>query len=109
MLTDFGQSRASNYSMSALQTTAYDNLKGTAHWMAYELLDFLDRMDSQVVCTKESDMWAFGMVIYVSPFPLLPRSLFNVMLFVRRFYLVNCLMRMLRTIMPESTALLQIS
>lgn len=67
MLIDFGQSRASNYSMSALQTTAYDNAKGTSHWMAYELVGFLDGV-AQVICTKESDIWAFGMVIYVSSY-----------------------------------------
>lgn len=74
MLTDFGQSRVSNYSMSALKTTAYDNVKGTAHWMAYELLGFIDSADSQVICTKESDMWAFGMVIYVGGSNLVLRS-----------------------------------
>lgn len=68
MLTDFGLSRAMNYSISALKTTAYGDLKGTTRWMAYELLNFYDgdSTDLQVVATKESDMWAFGMVIYVS-------------------------------------------
>lgn len=38
--------------------------------MAYELLKFLDDSECEVVCTKESDMWAFGMVLYVGIFRL---------------------------------------
>ena len=65
-LSDFGQSRASNYSIVSLKTTSYDKVKGTSHWLSYELLEFLDNSDSDVICTRESDMWAFGMVLYVS-------------------------------------------
>lgn len=63
-LTDFGQSRASTFN-SLLKTTSNDRLKGTSHWIAYELLDFMDADNDEVRCTAESDMWAFGMVIYV--------------------------------------------
>lgn len=68
-LTDFGVSRAAIYS-SPLNTTSYFRPKGTLPWMAYELLAFFD-CDQEISpliefkCTKASDMWAFGMVIYV--------------------------------------------
>lgn len=65
-LTDFGQSRALNNSQAVLRTTAYDRVKGTANWMAYELLGFLDGSITEIICTKASDVWAFGMVIYAS-------------------------------------------
>lgn len=65
-LTDFGQSRALKNSQAVLKTTAYDRMKGTAHWMAYELLGFLDGSTTEIICTKASDVWALGMVVYVS-------------------------------------------
>lgn len=65
-LADFGQSRALNNSQAVLKTTEYSREKGTVHWMAYELLDFIEDANAQVICTKESDIWAFGMVIYAS-------------------------------------------
>lgn len=65
MLADFGQSRALYYTQEMLKTSAHESLKGSAHWMAYELVAFIDTADVQIICTKESDMWAFGMVIYV--------------------------------------------
>lgn len=65
MLADFGQSRALNYTQQVLVTTSHETLKGTAHWIAYELLDFLDEDSAEIACTKESDMWAYGMVVYV--------------------------------------------
>lgn len=68
-LTDFGQSRASDYSNALLKTTSHDKIKGTSHWLSYELLEFLENSDSEVICTRESDMWAFGMVLYVSSEP----------------------------------------
>lgn len=68
MLTDFGQSRALYYTQSSLVSSAHDNLKGSSHWVAYELLGFLDTPEAQVICTKPSDMWAFGMVVFVSAF-----------------------------------------
>ena len=65
MLSDFGHSRALNYTRSFLKTSTHDTVKGSAHWIAYELLEFLENDDAEVVCTKASDIWAFGMVVYV--------------------------------------------
>lgn len=66
MLTDFGQSRASVYAQMRLEAAVLDDKKSTTRWMAYELLDFLEDEDADIVCTKASDIWALGMVIYVS-------------------------------------------
>lgn len=72
MLTDFGISRASFYTSEMFRTSHYYGVKGTSAWMAYELLEFLECSKENSAacyapfkCTKESDMWAFGMVIYV--------------------------------------------
>lgn len=62
-LTDFGLSRILDYTWtSALRSSSHSSPRGTTRWMTYELVE--DGSDSD--CTKESDMWAFGMVIYVS-------------------------------------------
>lgn len=94
MLTDFGQSRASNYSQPGLRTSAYDLMKGTANWMAYELLAFFDDMTSgEVICTKETDMWAFGMVVYVSQFHAYACTLYyNIHTVIRRLPRDECRM-----------------
>lgn len=77
MLTDFGISRASIYSFEPFKTSRYSEPKGTFPWMAYELLEFFEcsmnpkACQAKIICTKASDMWAFGMVIYVRPcFPI---------------------------------------
>lgn len=50
-----------SYSMTILKTTQ-SGPRGTARWMAYELL-----LDSEkLVHTEASDIWAYGMVVYVS-------------------------------------------
>lgn len=69
-ITDFGQSRSFNYSEPCLKTTIYNRMKGTCRWLARELVEPLtsDDDDAILVCTKESDVWAFGMVLYVSNF-----------------------------------------
>ena len=51
------------YSKTLLATTHY-SLKGSARWMAFELIDPDSEKDMHH--TKASDMWAYGMVIYVS-------------------------------------------
>ena len=65
-LADFGLSRTLSDSPTALETSSFGELKGTTRWMAYELLQFLDGYGAEVICTKASDVWAFGMTIYVS-------------------------------------------
>lgn len=67
MLTDFGQSRAWDYTLTMMKTTTLERHKGTAPWAAYELVKFVqDPGVATVVCTESSDMWALGMVFYVS-------------------------------------------
>ena len=71
-LIDFGASRKTEYSLANLMTTPGLKRGGTIRYVAYELLAFFDDEDiddgpeKDVRCTPESDMWAFGMVIYVS-------------------------------------------
>lgn len=65
MLADFGHSRSLNYSNIGLITSSYGRLKGTTHWIAYELLEALEDPSKTIVCTEASDMWAYGMVLYV--------------------------------------------
>lgn len=74
MITDFGQSRMMSYKPACLVTNPNDPSGGSTRWMAYEFLDpsvvsfdGFDELGADVVRhTKETDMWAFGMVIYVS-------------------------------------------
>ena len=65
MLADFGLSRALDYSDPDMKTSSYDRLKGSPHWMAYELAIIVEEPNAQFIRTKASDMWAFGMVLYV--------------------------------------------
>ena len=66
MLADFGLSRALDYSDPGMKTLSYSNLKGTPYWIAYELAISIESPDQEFICTKASDMWAFGMTVYVS-------------------------------------------
>ena len=43
-------------------TTVTGDRRGSTRWMAPELLD----MDDPQLHSKESDVWAFGMTLYVS-------------------------------------------
>ena len=61
MICDFGMTRVITSSKS-FQTFTSSN-KGTARYLAYELVALSDRYPSS---TKASDVWAFGMTIYVS-------------------------------------------
>ena len=63
LLCDFGISRVVDESMTV---TGTKSLKGNVRWMAIELIAPMD-VDSggHQFHTKESDVWAFGMVLYV--------------------------------------------
>ena len=68
VLSDFRESRLLVDSKTVIGTTA---LKGVMRWMAPELIepDEEDEMEDRTrhAChTKATDVWAFGMVIYVS-------------------------------------------
>jgi serine/threonine protein kinase len=66
-LSDFGVSRLLNNSVTIAGTTS---LKGAARWMtpeliAPELMAPADIPPKHEFHTKASDVWAFGMVVYV--------------------------------------------
>ena len=63
LLADFGISRCvTSASISDTSTSP----KGSARWMAREFFMFgLDESDTIVEHSKETDVWAFGMVLYV--------------------------------------------
>lgn len=63
LISDFGISRIVNASQSYGVTTQSSGTKGTIRWMAIELFDLLANTQNHTV---ESDVWAFGMTIYVS-------------------------------------------
>lgn len=65
MLADFGLSHAVKYSISDMKTSSYSRLKGTCNWMAYELAKVVKNPTIEIEYTAASDMWAFGMVLYV--------------------------------------------
>ena len=77
MLTDFGLSRAAVYSQSLFEEKRSTcGFIGTTAWTAYEILKALDDVDDssddegldvEIKPTCESDMWSFGMVVFVSP------------------------------------------
>ena len=64
-ITDFGISRIVVNSVTIASSTA---VKGSARWMAPELLRFGsgDSASEHQAHTKATDVWAFGMVVYVS-------------------------------------------
>ena len=62
MLADFGISRF----VSLNGQTAEASYEGSIRWMAKELIRALRSGLGHLVHTKESDIWAFGMVVYVS-------------------------------------------
>ena len=75
MLIDFGISRKENYTLHTLKTTGTGQITmGTLRWMAYEhataIGDLSDNDTDQntpliITHTPETDMWAFGMVVFV--------------------------------------------
>ena len=61
LICDFGLSRmiAASRSFAVLKT----EIKGTAQYLAYELI-----YDSKSKHTAKTDVWAFGMTVFVSVF-----------------------------------------
>ena len=62
MLADFGISRFDSVNGEPAEAS----YEGSIRWMASELVRALMSGSSRLVHTKESDVWAFGMVVYVS-------------------------------------------
>lgn len=71
MLSDFGQARAIQYTFSAMKTTHNFRERGTMNWIAPEIAQYIDDEENanEIICTVYSDMWSYGMVIYVSNDP----------------------------------------
>ena len=64
VLSDFGVSRLLVNSKTVIGTTA---LRGVMRWMAPELIEPEEEIETVHAChTKATDVWAFGMVVYVS-------------------------------------------
>ena len=68
-ISDFGLSRMLTYSKTALATSSYGTPKGSTRWMAYELFT---SENYEVIHTKASDMWAFGMTLFEVNYILFP-------------------------------------
>jgi serine/threonine protein kinase len=62
VLSDFGVSRLLVNSVTISGTTS---LKGAVRWMAPELIAPADTPSEHEFHTKATDVWAFGMVVYV--------------------------------------------
>ena len=62
-MTDFGGRQPLISGGAAVGT---QSLKGSIRWSAPELLALTDKVRAHVFYTKPSDVWAFGVVIYVS-------------------------------------------
>lgn len=60
-ICDFGGSRIAASSKSVAKPST--GIRGTPRYLSYELVAFPDQYSQH---TKESDVWAFGMTIYVS-------------------------------------------
>ena len=60
VLCDFGASRISDASLSIGRPSSGD--KGTTRWLAIELIRESDAKNY----SEETDVWAFGMTVYVS-------------------------------------------
>ena len=61
LLTDFGVSRMDT--LSAGYTT--DSTRGSTRWQAYELFDIGEDGTKSPQHTVMTDIWAFGMTVYV--------------------------------------------
>ena len=61
-ITDFGISRIVINSMTIAGPTA---VKGNTRWMAPELFSLDESVSEHPAHTKQTDVWAFGMVVYV--------------------------------------------
>ena len=62
--------------MDGLTISGTSNLKGSIRWLAIELIDQHEPEESQTQTfhTKQSDVWAFGMTVYVRDSLFLVRS-----------------------------------
>ncbi len=67
LLTDFGVSRMET--LSTGRTNRNGNVGGTIRWQAVEFFKIIDEGDSSQEYTLETDVWAFGMTVYVSGLP----------------------------------------
>ena len=62
MLADFGISRFDSVDGESAEAS----YEGSIRWMSSELIRALMSGSGRPVHTKKSDVWAFGMVLYVS-------------------------------------------
>lgn len=60
-ISDFGMSRMIDASQRIRQTTT-GSIRGSIPWMAMELFE---SGETKATYTKETDIWAFGMTVYV--------------------------------------------
>ena len=63
LLADFGISRVLSETATIFQGTTSGSTRGTARYIAREILSPSDPRSP--IYTKEADVWAFGMTIYV--------------------------------------------
>ncbi|EJD06479.1 kinase-like protein [Fomitiporia mediterranea MF3/22] len=63
LICDFGYTRIINASQSLAHLTTGNGMTGTAHYLSYELIAYSATYSEH---SKESDVWAFGMTVYVS-------------------------------------------
>lgn len=69
MIGDFGLSHMMSATQTLVAATNHEGgVKGTVRWMAAELFDV---EEGEAGHTKASDMWAYGMTVYVSLLRLL--------------------------------------
>lgn len=69
VICDYRMSVIAYHTQSFIESGTYENLKKTTRWLAPELLE------PNAMHTKASDIWAFGMTVYVS-FLWIPRTRF---------------------------------
>ena len=62
LICDFGISRMTSYTQSFMNTTTDASFKGSLYWAAPE---FFKEGVTGVQHSMETDVWAFGMTVYV--------------------------------------------
>ena len=74
LISDFGLSHMMSATQTLMASTNLDGgIKGTVRWMAIELFDI---EEGEAGHTKASDMWAYGMTVYVSHGFVVPKRRF---------------------------------